>query len=95
MNGIQATRQIREHFPEVRILVLTTYDFDEWVFEAFARGQRLSIEGHASRAVIRCHPRTVEARVTSIHPWQLNCSISSAALCLPGKFGNYPPAQRA
>ena len=38
MNGVQATRQIRERFPEVRILVLTTYDFDEWVFEAIRSG---------------------------------------------------------
>lgn len=38
MNGIQATRQIRDRFPEVRILVLTTYDFDEWVFEAIRAG---------------------------------------------------------
>ena len=38
MNGVQATRQIRERFPDVRILVLTTYDFDEWVFEAIRSG---------------------------------------------------------
>jgi DNA-binding NarL/FixJ family response regulator len=38
LNGVQATRQIRERFPEVRVLVLTTYDFDEWVFEAIRAG---------------------------------------------------------
>jgi DNA-binding NarL/FixJ family response regulator len=38
MNGIQATRLIKERFPDVRILVLTTYDFDEWVFEAIRAG---------------------------------------------------------
>ena len=38
MNGIQATRLIKERFPEVRILVLTTYDFDEWVLEAVRAG---------------------------------------------------------
>jgi DNA-binding NarL/FixJ family response regulator len=38
MNGVQATRQMRERFPEMRILVLTTYDFDEWVFEAIRAG---------------------------------------------------------
>lgn len=38
MNGIQATRWIREHFPEVRVLVLTTYDADEWVFDAIRSG---------------------------------------------------------
>lgn len=38
MNGIQATRALREQFPEMAILVLTTYDFDEWVFDAIRSG---------------------------------------------------------
>jgi DNA-binding NarL/FixJ family response regulator len=38
MNGIQATRRIREQFPQVRVLVLTTYDADEWVFDAIRSG---------------------------------------------------------
>jgi two-component system, NarL family, response regulator LiaR len=38
MNGIQATREIRAHHPEVRVLVLTTFDLDEWVFDAIHSG---------------------------------------------------------
>src|SRR5512135_3429245 len=38
MNGIQATRLIRTQFPEIRVLVLTTYDFDEWIFDAIRSG---------------------------------------------------------
>ena len=38
MNGIQATRQIRTRYPQVRVLVLTTYDADEWVFDAIRSG---------------------------------------------------------
>jgi NarL family two-component system response regulator LiaR len=38
MNGVQATRLIRERHPEVRVLVLTTYDADEWVFDAVRSG---------------------------------------------------------
>ena len=38
MNGIIATRKIREQFPEVRVLVLTTYEDDEWVFDAVRAG---------------------------------------------------------
>lgn len=38
MNGIQATRQISERFPAVRVLALTTYDADEWVFDAIRAG---------------------------------------------------------
>ena len=38
MNGIQATRLIREQYPDVHVLVLTTYDADEWVFDAIRGG---------------------------------------------------------
>jgi DNA-binding NarL/FixJ family response regulator len=38
MNGIEATRQIRAHYPHVKVLVLTTYDDDEWVFDAIRAG---------------------------------------------------------
>ena len=38
MNGIQATKIIREQFPNVRILVLTTFDADEWVIDAIRNG---------------------------------------------------------
>ena len=38
MNGIEATREIRKKFPHIKILVLTTYDDDEWVFDAIRAG---------------------------------------------------------
>ncbi len=38
MTGIQATRVIREKAPGVRVLALTTYDADEWVFDAIRAG---------------------------------------------------------
>ena len=38
MNGIQATHVIRERFPNIRVLVLTTYDTDEWVIDAIRSG---------------------------------------------------------
>jgi DNA-binding NarL/FixJ family response regulator len=38
MNGIEATRQIRARHPEVKVLVLTTYDDDEWLFDAIRAG---------------------------------------------------------
>ena len=38
MNGIQATAAIRARFPLTAVLVLTTYDADEWVFDALRQG---------------------------------------------------------
>ena len=49
MNGVQATRLIRERHPEVRVLVLTTYDADEWVFDA--------VRGGASGYLLKDTPR--------------------------------------
>ena len=38
LNGVEATRRIRALYPAVRILVLTTYDDDEWLFDAIRAG---------------------------------------------------------
>lgn len=38
MNGIIATRKIRDLYPAVKVLVLTTYDDDEWLFDAIRSG---------------------------------------------------------
>ncbi|HMB25127.1 MAG: response regulator [Chloroflexota bacterium] len=40
MNGVQATRQIRQQYPRIEVLILTTYDADEWVFDAIRAGAR-------------------------------------------------------
>lgn len=38
MNGIHATKSIKERFPQVKVLVLTTYDADAWLFDAVRNG---------------------------------------------------------
>ena len=38
VNGVEATRRIRAEFPQVKVLVLTTFDDDEWVFDAIRAG---------------------------------------------------------
>lgn len=38
MNGVEATREIRARFPDTKILVLTTYDDDEWLMDALRAG---------------------------------------------------------
>jgi DNA-binding NarL/FixJ family response regulator len=38
MNGIQATKAIKVMYPEVKVLVLTTYDADAWLFDAIRNG---------------------------------------------------------
>ena len=38
MNGVLATRKINEVYPDIYVLVLTTYDDDEWIFDAIRSG---------------------------------------------------------
>lgn len=38
MNGIKATRQLKSRYPDTKILVLTTYDDDQWVMDAIRAG---------------------------------------------------------
>jgi DNA-binding NarL/FixJ family response regulator len=38
LDGVAATRRLREMLPEVRVIVLTTFDDDEYVFEALRAG---------------------------------------------------------
>jgi DNA-binding NarL/FixJ family response regulator len=38
MNGVLTTRKIDETYPEIYVLVLTTYDDDEWIFDAIRSG---------------------------------------------------------
>ena len=38
MNGVEATRRIIRDHPDVKVLVLTTFNDDEWVFDAIHAG---------------------------------------------------------
>ncbi len=38
MNGIQTTRQLRSRYPATKVLVLTTYDDEQWVVDAIRAG---------------------------------------------------------
>ena len=38
MNGVRATQLLKERFPHIRILILTTYDDDDWVMDAIRAG---------------------------------------------------------
>jgi DNA-binding NarL/FixJ family response regulator len=63
MNGIEATRQIRTHYPSVQVLVLTTYDDDEWVFDAIRAGAAgYLLKDTPREAVLQAVRGTVEGR---------------------------------
>ncbi len=38
LDGIEATRRITAHDPDIRVVILTTYDLDEYVYDAIRAG---------------------------------------------------------
>jgi DNA-binding NarL/FixJ family response regulator len=40
LDGVAATRQITQRFPQVAVIILTTFDDDEYVFEGLKAGAR-------------------------------------------------------
>jgi two-component system response regulator NreC len=38
LNGLEATREIKKHLPSMKILVLTMYDNEEWIFQILKAG---------------------------------------------------------
>jgi DNA-binding NarL/FixJ family response regulator len=38
MDGVQCTKIIKEHYPQVKIIILTTFDDDEYVYNALKYG---------------------------------------------------------
>ncbi len=57
MDGVEATRRLRDRWPQARVIILTTFDDDEYVFEglrAGARGYLLKdVSGHDLAEAIR------------------------------------------
>lgn len=68
MNGIQATRLIRDRFPAVKVLVLTTYDADEWVFDAIRAGAAGYLLKDSSREELLKAIQLTMQGLTSVDP---------------------------
>ncbi len=68
MNGIHATRAIREQHPGTYVLVLTTFDADDWVFDAIRAGAAgYLLKDSSGEEIIEAIEGTVEGE-THIDP---------------------------
>jgi DNA-binding NarL/FixJ family response regulator len=68
MNGVQATRHIRQKYPDIKILVLTTYDADEWVFDAIRSGAAGYLLKDTQREALIVAVRDTMAGKTPVDP---------------------------
>lgn len=64
LNGIHATRRITLAFPQVKIIILTTYDGDEWLFDAIRAGASgYLLKDASSEEIITAVKEVVDGRV--------------------------------
>ena len=83
MDGAEATRQIRAASPEARILVLTTYATDEFIFKALRAGAQGYLLKDASADELL-------AAVRAVHGGQTQLSPAVAARLVAGVGGGGP-----
>ena len=68
MDGVEAMRQIRAEQDEIKFLVLTTYDTDEYIFDAIEAGAKGYLLKDASREDLFRAVRTVNRGESLIEP---------------------------
>jgi DNA-binding NarL/FixJ family response regulator len=60
MNGVEATAHIKKEFPQVKVMILTTFEELDYVRDALAAGA----EGYLLKAI---HPKDLAAGVRLVH----------------------------
>ena len=68
LNGVDAMRRIREELPDLKFLVLTTYDTDEYIFDAIEAGAKGYLLKDASREDLFRAVRAVHRGESLIEP---------------------------
>lgn len=68
LNGIEATRQIKETSPGTTVLVLTAYDDDEYVFALLEAGAAGYLLKDVSTDALVAGIRAVQAGESTLHP---------------------------
>ena len=68
MNGVQATYTIRRDYPAIPVLVLTTFDADEWVFDALRSGAAGYLLKDTPRATLIAAIKDTVAGKTHVDP---------------------------
>lgn len=68
MDGVQATERISERWPAVRVLILTTFDDQEYVFRGIRAGAKGYLLKDASAAELLDAIRTIHAGGSPLQP---------------------------
>jgi len=87
LDGIAATRRLAAQYPDVAVVVLTTYDDDESILAALQAGARSYLTKDASRADIAAALRSATAGLAVLDP-AVQARLLAAASARPEQ----PPA---
>ncbi len=87
MDGVEATRRILQGDPQARIIILTTFDDDEYVFDALRAGALGYLLKDVSGAELAEAIRTVAAGGALIEP-----SVARKVLAEFSRLPDLPPA---
>lgn len=68
MNGVEATRQITALVPHTRVIMLTTFDYDEYVFDGIKAGARGYLLKDVPATELLATARRVHAGESIIQP---------------------------
>jgi DNA-binding NarL/FixJ family response regulator len=83
VTGVEATRQIKERFPQVRVLILTAYDDDPYVFALLQAGADGYVLKTASGDELVQAVRTVHQGGTMLSPAIAAKVVRQVATCRP------------
>jgi DNA-binding NarL/FixJ family response regulator len=83
LNGVEATRRIKADWPEANILILTTFDDDEYIFEALRAGASGYLLKDVSGKELAAAIRTVANGGTLIAPSVARKVVSEFARLKP------------
>jgi DNA-binding NarL/FixJ family response regulator len=86
IDGVEATRRIRARWPEARVIILTTFDDDEYIFEGLRAGALGYLLKDASGAELADAVRTVAGGGALIEPSVARKVVAEfARLATPGR----------
>jgi DNA-binding NarL/FixJ family response regulator len=89
-DGIEATRRITAAHPDVRVLVLTTFDLDEYAFGALRAGASGFLLKDVRPAELVAAIRTVAAGDAVVSPRVTRRLLEEYAQVLPASGDRYP-----
>ena len=99
MDGVAATRSLQAEFPQVKVLVLTTFDDDEYLSQALHYGAKGYLLKDTPAAELAAAIRAVHGGASYLGPGLLDKMLATPApppssLAAPPELANLTPRER-